>query len=216
VRDSHGASATDSVRIDAGNSPPTPRIVAPTATERFRVGQAFSLRGSATDPQDGTLGASSLSIGFIAPRPEDLASTQTSYLEIRLTATDSKGLAKTISQQLRPRLVDVGFSTTPSGLKLEVAGETITAPKTVVSWDGYRLALNAPLQRDSAGKWWSFSSWSDGGAASHTVTTPATSTTYRATFEEARCGSGMGTSLILLGVGLLGVSYRRRFRSPPS
>ena len=48
-------------RIDAGNSPPVPSIDAPSAAFRFKVGQAIQLRGSATDPEDGTLAGSSLS-----------------------------------------------------------------------------------------------------------------------------------------------------------
>jgi hypothetical protein len=151
-------------------------------------------------------------INFTAPAPEDIAATTTNYLEIFLTATDSKGLSRTIAQDLRPHLVAVDFSTLPSGLELEVNGTTITAPRRITSWEGYQLQVNAPFQQDSSGKWWSFSSWSDGGAASHTITTGSTAASYTATFEESQCGSGMGTSILLLTVGMVFVGYRRRPR----
>jgi glucose/arabinose dehydrogenase/PKD repeat protein len=234
VRDPSGATGTDTVRIDAGNTPPVPTISLPSPTKRFRVGENLTLRGSATDQQDGTLADSALSwrmilhhnththpflpptsgnnINFTAPAPEDLAATTTNYLEIFLTATDSKGLSRTIAQDLRPHLVAVDFSTLPSGLKLEVNGTTITAPRRITSWEGYQLQVNAPFQQDSSGKWWSFSSWSDGGAASHTITTGSTAASYTATFEESQCGSGMGTSILLLTVGMVFVGYRRRPR----
>ena len=41
-------------------------------------------------------------IGFTAPAPEDIDGTTNSYLEIFLTATDSKGLSTTISQTCAP------------------------------------------------------------------------------------------------------------------
>jgi glucose/arabinose dehydrogenase/PKD repeat protein len=234
VRDPRGATGTDTVRIDVGNTPPVPTIALPSTTKRFRVGERITLRGSATDQQDGTLPDSALSwrmilhhnththpflpptpgnnIDFTAPAPEDLAATTTSYLQIFLTATDSKGLSRTIAQDLRPHLVDVSFGTQPSGLELEVNGTTITAPRTITSWEGYELQVAAPFQQDGSGRWWSFTSWSDGGAASHRITTGSTAASYTATFQESQCGSGMGSAIILLAVGMVIGTYRRRPR----
>ena len=106
-----------------------PTIDSPSADARFRVGQALTLSGGASDPQDGALPASSLSwtvllhhadhthpylgptvgndVPLSAPAPEDLAATTSSYLEVRLTATDASGLSRTAVRELRPRLVDV-------------------------------------------------------------------------------------------------------------
>jgi glucose/arabinose dehydrogenase/PKD repeat protein len=225
VRDPSGATGTDTVRIDAGNTAPVPTIQLPSPSKLFRVGEGLTLRGSATDQQDGTLPDSRLSwrmilhhnththpflaptsgnnIAFTAPAPEDLAATTTNYLEIFLTATDSKGLSRTIAQDLRPHLVDVNFNTQPSGLELEVNGTTITAPRRITSWEGYELQVDAPFQQDDSGKWWSFTSWSDGGAASHSITTGSTTASYTATFQEAQCGSGTGSAIVLLAVGLV-------------
>jgi Ca2+-binding RTX toxin-like protein len=124
---------------------------------------------------------------FTTPQPEDLATTTTEYLEIRLTATDSKGFARTITQDLRPNLVDVTLGTNPTGLELEVNGSAITAPQTVISWEGYALQLNAPNQTDASARYWVFDAWSDGGAAAHTITTPAAAATYTASFKPT-CG----------------------------
>ncbi|HVG38962.1 MAG TPA: PQQ-dependent sugar dehydrogenase, partial [Pyrinomonadaceae bacterium] len=161
VTDARGSSGTASVKITVGNSPPQPVILAPAATARFSVGQTITLQGWATDEQDGTLPDAKLTwqvllhhnththpllnptpgnnIVITAPAPEDLAATETSYLEIRLTATDSGGLTRTITQDLRPRLVNVTFNTQPANLKLEVNGTTSTAPRTLVSWEKYLL-----------------------------------------------------------------------------
>jgi PKD repeat protein len=48
VRDPAGAEGSDTVTIGAGNTPPTPAIESPAQATLFAVGEAFTLRGSAT------------------------------------------------------------------------------------------------------------------------------------------------------------------------
>ncbi|HYG65819.1 MAG TPA: PKD domain-containing protein, partial [Thermoanaerobaculia bacterium] len=210
VRDSQMAfSSPVTVEIQADNSPPVPVITSPSATAEFAVGQSVTLTGGATDPQDGTLPAGSLSwtvilhhnehthpflgpvtgngIVFTAPPPEDLAATDSSYLEIQLTATDSHGLSATAIRDFQARKVDVTFETVPAGLTVTANGTTLTGPETVTSWEGYELVVEAGTQV-SGGEDWSFVSWSDGGAATHTIVTPASPATYTATFESAPSG----------------------------
>ncbi len=214
VKDSQGKeSAPDTVEVFPGDTPPEPEMEAPAAGELFKVGQEITLQGSATDAEDDSDGEpetaptlkwevlqhhdgnhahpyfSGTGNGptFAAPAPEGLFSTDPAgnYLEIRLTATDSQGLSKTVVRDLRPKTVEVDFATRPTGLKLTVNGETFRAPKTFVSWEGYALNVSAPRQRHN-GRTWAFSSWSDGGAREHTVKTPADPITYTATFKRLR------------------------------
>ncbi len=216
VRDSRGGANTATVRIDAGNTQPIPSITAPTSDTRFRVGQTITLTGGATDAEDGTLPDTALSwtvilhhgththpfrgptagnnITFSAPAPEDLAAAANSYLEIQLTATDGTGLSRTISQNLLPNKVDLTFATDPTGLALKVNGTSISAPRTVTSWEAWRLQVEAPNQTDATGQAMEWVSWSDGGAAAHTITTPATPATYTASFRAAG-GGGTPVSL---------------------
>jgi hypothetical protein len=57
-----------------------------------------------------------------------------SYLEIKLTATDSSGLSRTISPRLDPRKVSVTFETLPKSKPYVVVnGQNIDAPKTLTS-----------------------------------------------------------------------------------
>ncbi len=204
VRDNNLAfSAPVTVQVSPGNTPPTPSISSPAAGALFRVGQSVTLTGSATDAQDGTLPASGLSwsvilhhdththpffgpaagnnVMFTTPAPEDLAAAANSYLEVRLTATDSQGLSSTVTRDFNPRKVDITFQTSPTGLRLTVNGTSLTGPQTVTSWDGYTLNVDAPDQ-SSGGQAYLFSSWSDGGAAAHSIVTPASPATYTATF----------------------------------
>jgi hypothetical protein len=114
-----------------------------------------------------------------------------------LTATDSKGLTSTVTRNLYPTKVPITFATSPSGLKVMVNGTTLTGSTTVTSWDKYVLNVSAATQNDVNGKTWFFSNWSDGGVASHAITTTASSATYTATFVSAplfRDGFESGTT----------------------
>jgi glucose/arabinose dehydrogenase len=210
-----GLSAPASVRIFAGNTPPTPAMTLPAPGATFSVGQTVSLQGSATDAQDDGDGdpltyptlswnvlirhvdqanpgnahthpvfsGGGAAAAFSAPGPEDFGATALSYLEVQLTATDSWGLAATITRTLQPNRVNVTFATTPAGLNLGLNGSTITTTQTFVSWQNYVFNVSAPVPQYSSGQWWVFDHWSDGGAAAHTISTPASAITYTATFK---------------------------------
>ncbi|HVE65284.1 MAG TPA: PQQ-dependent sugar dehydrogenase, partial [Thermoanaerobaculia bacterium] len=120
VRDARGAtSAADTVAISSGNTAPIPTIQSPAAGATFAVGQIITLTGSATDTQDGDLPSSALhwtvlrhhdththpwfsgtgnNLTFAAPAPEDLSATNNSYIEVRLTVTDSGGASATATR----------------------------------------------------------------------------------------------------------------------
>jgi glucose/arabinose dehydrogenase/PKD repeat protein len=204
VRDGRGGTGSSTVVIRAGNTPPAPFITAPATSARFSVGETITLTGGASDAEDGTLPAASLSWTVIlhhgshthphmpstagnnrtfqAPAPEDLAATTTSYLEIHLTATDSGGLSATVTQALQPRIVDVTLLTNPDSLMLTVNGTSLVAPSTVHSWAAYALKVDAPAQASPTGTNVVFAAWSDGGAAEHTIITPQNASAYTATF----------------------------------
>ena len=205
VSDGRGGTDTATVRIDIGNTAPQPTIISPTTNQLFRVGETITLQGSATDAQDGNLPNSSLSwqvflhhnndhthpylsattgnnVTFTAPAPEDLQAATGSFLEIRLTATDSDNLSTTIVRNFQPRKTNITLVTQPTGLNLTVNNTTVTGGTTFVSWDGYALNVNAPNQ-DVGSQRYGFDSWSDGKAQSHTITTGATAATYTAVFQ---------------------------------
>jgi hypothetical protein len=174
-------------------------------------GQQITLSGSATDPEDGTLPASSLQwevlrhhngdhthpyfsgtgndLTFAAPPPEGISATGAgNHLEIQLTATDSEGLSKTMTREVQPNRVDLTFATipsglSPSGLSLQADDVTFAAPKTLVSWEGYELSVNAPSPQTLSGTTHVFGSWSDGEDQTHDVVTGARPSTYTATFK---------------------------------
>jgi glucose/arabinose dehydrogenase len=208
VIDELGAlSAPASVVITPGGTPPTVTITSPASGATFTVGQVVTLSASASDPQDGTLPASALrwrvlkhhdthTHPFFGPAtgnnltigtdpPEDLLAATNSYLEIEVTATDSSGLSTTVSRTFLPRKVNLTFQTSPPGLRLMLDSTfPYTAPATVVSWQGWGLRVRADDQA-LGGTSYVFQSWSDSGAREHVIPTPASPTTYTATFAPA-------------------------------
>src|SRR5581483_7108650 len=70
----------------------------------------------------------------------------------------------------------------PAGRALTVDGSACTAPCSAQWTAGSSHTIAAATQAGTAGTQYVFGSWSDGGAGSHTVTGPASATTYTATF----------------------------------
>jgi PKD repeat protein len=204
VTDSGGLSAIDAVTITVGNTPPTATILSPPAGTTWKVGDVINFSGSATDQQDGTLSPSALTWDLILHHCPSNCHTHPlqsfagvasgsfttpdheypSYLELRLTATDSGGLTSSVSRQLDPRTVVLTFQTNPGGLSLVVNGTQATATFTRTVIIGSTNSISAITPQTKGKQTYHFSSWSDGGAATHTITAPAAATTYTAKFRN--------------------------------
>jgi hypothetical protein len=163
--------------------------------------------GHASDPDQGSLPASSLawslvlmhgspgapgfhehpiqtftgvaSGSFVAPDHE-----YPSHLELRLTATDAGGLRHTATRVLNPQTVGLTVASSPSGLQLAFNGTSAATPFTRTVIVGSSNSVSATTPQNLGGTDYAFSSWSDGGAQTHTVVAPATPTTYTATYVE--------------------------------
>jgi len=188
--------------VSVGNSPPIPTITTPLSTTLFRVNQVVTLTGSATDPEQGTLPSSTLTwtvllhhdehvhplllqsgnnITFSFPQPEDIPGAATSYVEIILEATDSGGLTGVAMRDIQPRRIQVTLASVPSGRRMRMHGEgPFLGPTTVTAWAGWRVILNALTPQQG----WRWTSWSDGGAAAHSVNLPNANVTYTARYTR--------------------------------
>jgi Divergent InlB B-repeat domain/Chitobiase/beta-hexosaminidase C-terminal domain len=81
--------------------------------------------------------------------------------------------------------VQVIIGVSPSGLTFMVDGVSYSATTTLTWPLGSQHTLSAISPQDISGTQYSFVSWSDGGAMSHTVTASATNLNYTATFNVA-------------------------------
>ena len=196
-------SAPFSKDIYAGEHPPAVTITSPAPTARYSVGQTVTISATATDTEDGTLPPGAISwtvrlrhgthdhpyagpqtgssITVAYPAPEDLASTENSFLVATAVATDSRGLTSRDDLKMLPKRVTLSFATSPAGGRVAVNDVARSTPTSLVSWPGYVLKLTAADQ-SIGGSPYVFRSWSDGGARTHEVTTPGTATTYTARF----------------------------------
>jgi uncharacterized repeat protein (TIGR01451 family) len=231
VTDSRGASSTATTTINSSESPPTATISTPVAGTTWKVGDVIGFSGSATDQQDGPLPASAFrwtlelehcpsschvhaiqsfdgvaNGSFVAPDHD-----YPSYLDLRLTATDSAGLQDTKTLRLDPRTVALTFESSPTTLQLVVGGTTSVTPFSRRVIVGSNNSISAPEQT-YGNVTYAYPNWSDGGAQTHQVVAPATAASYTAAFtpipqltfspgqdarvEEARPGTNFGTSVL--------------------
>jgi alpha-tubulin suppressor-like RCC1 family protein len=80
-------------------------------------------------------------------------------------------------------LASITVNTSPAGLSIQVDGASYTSPQTFqwVVGSSHTIATTSP-QAGPVGSRYAFGTWSDAGALSHSVMTPASGTTYTANF----------------------------------
>ena len=192
-------------QLDEADAPPTPVIDTPSSSLTYAIGDPIAFMGHATDAEDGALPASSLSWtllvhhcttagchvhnieswpgttggSFSAPDHE-----YPSHLELVLHATDSLGVPSSTSVLLNPQTVALSFRTQPVGLQLAVGSSSKSAPFVNTVIVNSQSSLSAPVTQTVGGRVFHFVSWSDGGAAAHNITAPASPRTYTATYRE--------------------------------
>jgi glucose/arabinose dehydrogenase len=205
VTNSFGSTTSDNAILTIKlSSPPTGTITAPANGSFYNAGDTINYSGTATDPDEGPLPPSAFtwqvdfhhdthvhpfipatsgatSGSFVIPR---LGETSTNvWYRITLTVMDSGGLTHTSFVDIFPRVATITLGTNFSGLLLTLDGQPQTAPFSVSSVVGMTRSLGAISPQTVNGITYEFVSWSDGGAATHDINTPATATTYTATFN---------------------------------
>ena len=80
--------------------------------------------------------------------------------------------------------MNLSFSTAPAGLTLYLDGIAKTTPFVYDTLIGFNHTVEARNQT-SGGTSYTFASWSDGGAQTHTIVVPAVDQSYVATFQAS-------------------------------
>ncbi|HET8756444.1 MAG TPA: LamG-like jellyroll fold domain-containing protein [Solirubrobacteraceae bacterium] len=209
VTDPGGLSATKQTEITVG-TPPAPTITSPAAGTKYAVGDLVSFAGTATSggsemPADELTWTVDLHhCSAIVPTSchvhhiQDFAGVRSgsfsypdheypSYITLELTATKPSGLQAGTSVRIDPKTVALHFESEPSGLRLAIGGEASTTPFTRSVAQNSTVGVAAPPSQFLGVDSYDFSSWSDGGSATHQFTAPSTDTTYTATYEKSVC-----------------------------
>lgn len=204
---------------------------------KFVAGTEVFFSGQGLDPEDGALDASHFTWrvdyitsitpdnpgGEVRPFIADFSGVTSSSFtpdttsaytlpnvayRITLTVTDDNGQETTVSRDVRPRTSLITLKTKPSGLGLTVDGQPFTGPVTFRSIEGFERPIGAESSFLADGVEYSFVSWSDGGAATHTIVTPTDDATFKANFTPTflarinfQSGDSEGHPLFLTDLG---------------
>lgn len=183
---------------------PQATIVSPTAGTLYRGGQTFTFSGTATDPDDGALPASAytwrvdfhhddhshphvpdtqgVTSGSFTTADQGETSANVFY-RVVLTVRDSDGLTDTTFVDIRPRTSVITLNSNLPNAQLTLDGVPVTAPHTFTGVEGIIRTIGAVSPQTSGGASYVFTSWSDGGAQTHSFATPTDDATFTATFQ---------------------------------
>lgn len=186
------------------NQPPVAAITSPAAGTTFKAGDRIDFTGTGTDTEDGNLAGNRLTWWAelhhdththpFLPETTGASGSMTIptqgetsaniFYRLHLRATDSTGATNEVTRDLQPQTAAFTLATNPAGLALTLDGQPITAPQTTTGVVGIERSLGAVAQQNLNGRRYQFLNWSDNGAATHTISTPATATTYTANYQD--------------------------------
>lgn len=199
------------------NSRPLPQITGPAPGTTYAAGDTLYFYGSATDPEDGALGAANLqwridfhhdehyhpgmeptrgitSGSYIIPRIGEIDDNV--WYRIHLTATDAGGLSQHVYRDVFPEKTQFTVLSEPAGLEVNVDGRLVATPHTVTSVVGIRRTLSAARIQSRDNRLFRFSEWSNGWTDDVYPFLAGTEDTIRLRYESVDLAIGDGTGLL--------------------
>jgi hypothetical protein len=194
------------------------------AGAHYNAGDTIAFAGTATDPEDGALPSSAYSWTvvfhhgshthpFLGPNVGTTSGSFTIpasgeeavdvYYQLILNVTDSGAPLGSVGKlteeshvDIVPNLTTITVAATPAGAALQLAIDQVPgpAPQSIPSVVNFPRTITAPSPQALGASAWAFVSWSDGGAAEHTVNAPPSATTYTATYQ---CTAGCAFAPLL-------------------
>jgi glucose/arabinose dehydrogenase/regulation of enolase protein 1 (concanavalin A-like superfamily) len=205
--------ASASIQVVVGNTPPTASITSPVVGATYNGGDTISFSGTATDAVDGTLPASAYtwqvdfySNGAAQPFyssevpqpfygpvtgvtsgtfqiPQDLSNTASTFYRITMTVVDSLGLQTVVTQDIHPNTTNLSVNTNIPGAAYVVDGTWHTTPYTTQDGVGIQHVLTGVPTQKIGSTRYRFVGWADGSALTDSFTNTAASGTYTAMYE---------------------------------
>jgi glucose/arabinose dehydrogenase len=192
-------------------------ITTPAPSVTWKVGDPIFFAGTASDPEEGALPPSAFQWSLLmhhCPSNCHIHTIQSwngvaggsfsapdheypSWIELTLTVTDSVGLSDTTSVILQPRTVTLTVNSVPSGMTVALGTGAAQTPFTRTVIMGTTTTVTAQSPQESGGQMYGFTSWSDGGAATHQVNAAGT-LTLTATYQLAASLSIAETATALM------------------
>lgn len=205
--------ASASIQVVVGTTPPTASITSPAVNATYNGGNTISFSGTATDATDGTLPASDYtwqadfySNGVAQPFysaevpqpfygpvtgvtngtfqiPQDLSNTASTFYRITMTVVDSLGLQTVVTRDIHPNVTNWSVNTNVSGASYVADGTWHTTPYTTQDGVGVQHVLTGVPIQKIGSTIYRFNGWSDGSALTDTFANPASNTTYTANYD---------------------------------
>jgi glucose/arabinose dehydrogenase len=195
-------SDTALLTVVAGSAP-VATITSPPDPTYYKGGDVIQYSGTGIDADDGDLPASAFTWQvdfhhnththpFLPPFsgtksghftiPTNGETSADVWYRIHLTVKDSSGLTHSVFRDVLPTVETITLDTNPSGLQIKLDDQPQTTPQSISSVVGIIRTLSAVSPQQLNGQWYEFDSWSDGGAATHTVNRGGT---YVANYKPA-------------------------------
>jgi hypothetical protein len=200
---------------------PLPVITLPATGSLFAGGSPINFAGTAADYSGAVLPASAfswsgefhsngVSLAAFGPVsgvtngaylvPAIAATTTNIFYRVNLAVTDSRGYQQTVAADVAPQTSAWTFATVPAGLQIALDGAMLTTATSVVAVVGMNHLVTAPSPQNLSGTDYQFVVWSDGGAATHTISAPGTNSLLTASFLQPGIA-------IAAGAGTLNLSW---------
>ncbi|MDF2454930.1 MAG: hypothetical protein K0R51_923 [Cytophagaceae bacterium] len=203
------ATSTEATLTVLNNALPVANITAPAVGTKYSGGTVITFSGTGTDTEDGNLPANAYTWKidlhhFDAPAhthpalepvsgitsgtftiPVEMETSPNVFFRIYLTVRDGLGASHTVYRDVTPNTSSITLATNPAGLAVKLDGSSVTAPYTFTGVSQIRRELEVLSPQTLNGVTYVFSSWSDGGARAHTISTPAANSTFTANFVQS-------------------------------
>lgn len=190
--------------VVVGSTPPAIVSITPDNDSLYSAGDTISFSATATDGEDGALPDSAyhwtvefhhadhvhpFADNIVGPSgsvtiPRDESNLPNTWYRLTLTVTDSTGLSTSQSVDIRPRLVNLTVYSNDPDAVYTIDGVPFTGTYSGQAVVGVEHAIGATSPQYLNGRQVVFTQWSDGGAQTHTITTPGSDTTYTVIFSD--------------------------------
>ncbi len=208
VSNSSGTATSNEARLTVvTNQTPTATIAQPLAGTLYSAGQTINFAGTGTDPEQGNLPSSAFTWtidfhhddhthpamqptsgitggSYVIPTTGETSANV--FYRIHLTVRDSGSLQHSVFRDVMPRKVTITLAATPSGPQVTLDGQPQITPVSFLGVVGMIRTIGAASPQTISGRQFTFRSWSDGGAQTHTIVTPAANTTYTARYQKGK------------------------------
>lgn len=191
--------------VVVGSTAPTATILTPVADAPYSAGDTISFSGEATDAEDGALPDSAYSWKVVFHHgdhvhpfadniagpsgtitiPTDESNVSNTWYRFVLTVTDSTGLSTSTYSDVKPRLVNLTFTSSDPDAVYTIDGIPHRGTYTEQAVVGVKRILDVPSPQQTANNGvLVFGAWSDAGTQKHAITTPGVDTTYTVVFDD--------------------------------